>query len=835
MRKYKVIGASILLILSMISITISATEPQNCETTDPEIHGHMEVIKEAYIGEGWTEGPITPQLGETVEFRITIIYHNSSGLPKQHWAYDIRIYDELPDCLDYVDGTADPSDGFTWSDDPDESLYWDLGDLILLEEESYTVKYNATAVLPTDQLGEKNNVTVIWDERCTYGRDLEHTDFLIVIVSDEPQLMIEKEVWDSNQNKYVKTLTAYEGETLRFKIDVNNPGSVDLTNVIVNDTYPDFITPFEYSIAPTAINTVDRVITWNLGILHAGESKIILFNATVNPITDETMGKNFANVTCDEELSDTSNVTILLEKHFEVDKKVKHPDTGEWVEEIPYVKGCEPVRFRIKATYMGENKMKCALIYDQLPIECLEYADNVYVEIAGEEITTSDLNFYPEIYTAGETFTMCSQPQTVPEGGVYFSWVEQTLGFNGSIKNGESIIIEFDANVVEYCEDGGDCCVRQNCAEAWLWSCCDFVYYDMDCVDITCIALPGEFEKTGSNLDPTSWTKELYTVQGKIIKFKLEMTYYGNENLTNVTFKDVLPCCLEYKDTIEQPSGTDIKVSTDKKTIIWNVTKQIADCETVTIIFRADVTGSSECGGCINNAYVYGYIYECLGYNKIVDRSDSMTIYVEANSQPYNPDVSGPQKGVVGVSYSFKSMLDDPNGDQMYYKFDFDGQVTEWLGPVGSGEVTEQHTFTSSGTYEIRVKAKDEHDAESGWTQYPWEILIETAEVEIEVPMFNFDTIEATVKNTGDADLTNVNYEFIITRDSFISIFDIDLDGSGTIANLPSGSSANVNSESVGFKFGLADLTVKVTKPGVIEPTDKIAKVFFIGPVILVF
>ena len=45
-------------------------------------------------------------------------------------------------------------------------------------------------------------------------------------------------------------------------------------------------------------------------------------NATVNTIGMPVSGKNIANVTCDQNLTDEDNVTIIIETPFIVDKKV---------------------------------------------------------------------------------------------------------------------------------------------------------------------------------------------------------------------------------------------------------------------------------------------------------------------------------------------------------------------------------------------------------------------------------------------------------------------------------------------------------------------------------
>ena len=85
-----------------------------------------------------------------MQFRIVIIYHNTSGVPGTHHAHDIRVNDTLPPCLDYVIDTADPVED-VWSDDPNEYLYWDFDeDVILYDLDSCVTMYNATVVSITD-------------------------------------------------------------------------------------------------------------------------------------------------------------------------------------------------------------------------------------------------------------------------------------------------------------------------------------------------------------------------------------------------------------------------------------------------------------------------------------------------------------------------------------------------------------------------------------------------------------------------------------------------------------------------------------------------------------
>jgi hypothetical protein len=78
----------------------------------------------------------------------------------------------------------------------------------------------------------------------------------------------------------------------------------------------------------------------------------------------------------------------------------------------------------------------------------------------------------------------------------------------------------------------------------------------------------------------------------------------------------------------------------------------------------------------------------------------------------------GPSSGNVGVQYTYTSSTSDPDGDQVYYWFDWDdGTNSGWIGPYNSGEETSaSHTWARRGSYEIKVKAKDINGAQSEWS-----------------------------------------------------------------------------------------------------------------------
>jgi len=102
------------------------------------------------------------------------------------------------------------------------------------------------------------------------------------------------------------------------------------------------------------------------------------------------------------------------------------------------------------------------------------------------------------------------------------------------------------------------------------------------------------------------------------------------------------------------------------------------------------------------------------------ERGDDYDIYYSFfNLNPPNtPAITGDTKGKAGIIYEYNFTATDPDGDDIYYYIDWgDGSNSSWLGPYESGmAISAEHSW-SEGTYEILVKAKDIHDAESEWSE----------------------------------------------------------------------------------------------------------------------
>jgi hypothetical protein len=106
--------------------------------------------------------------------------------------------------------------------------------------------------------------------------------------------------------------------------------------------------------------------------------------------------------------------------------------------------------------------------------------------------------------------------------------------------------------------------------------------------------------------------------------------------------------------------------------------------------------------------------------------SPSKTIVITGNNPPNKPATpTGPTSGRIGITFSYSSTTIDPDGDNIYYLFDWgDGTNSGWIGPYNSGSgITESHAWASRGSFPIKVKAKDDPNGDgdlSDGTESVW-------------------------------------------------------------------------------------------------------------------
>jgi len=174
--------------------------------------------------------------------------------------------------------------------------------------------------------------------------------------------------------------------------------------------------------------------------------------------------------------------------------------------------------------------------------------------------------------------------------------------------------------------------------------------------------------------------------------------------------------------------------------------------------------------------------------------------------KPQRPD--GPTEGVTGVEYTFSTSTTDPEGDDVYYMWDWgDGNYSEWIGPFDSGATAyASYIWNASDDYNITVKAKDvHHDGESDWSE-PKPIHIAG------IPVLEIDNIagmlfkvRTVIKNTGGVDAVIVNWN-ITLHGGLILLGRVT---SGSIVCIPAGDEATINSGLI-FGFGKTTITVSV-------------------------
>ena len=112
---------------------------------------------------------------------------------------------------------------------------------------------------------------------------------------------------------------------------------------------------------------------------------------------------------------------------------------------------------------------------------------------------------------------------------------------------------------------------------------------------------------------------------------------------------------------------------------------------------------------------------------------------VPPNNPPNIPErPTGRVSGKPGVTYLYSTKSTDPEGQQLCYQWDWgDGNVSDWLGPIISGQTTTvTHSWSQQGTYQVKVKCRDTFNDESDWSE-PLSVTMPTTTQFFFPPFFN--------------------------------------------------------------------------------------------------
>jgi PKD repeat protein len=144
-------------------------------------------------------------------------------------------------------------------------------------------------------------------------------------------------------------------------------------------------------------------------------------------------------------------------------------------------------------------------------------------------------------------------------------------------------------------------------------------------------------------------------------------------------------------------------------TMSW-LTSEIDDSEYTSVDLCTDT------GTILQNMLIdTTYTFSCPAYVP----QNFKIICAHTDNPPETPNIpSGETTGYHGTSYTYSTSFTDPEGDDLYYQFDWGNTIqSSWLGPSQSGEIiSTSYIWETPGTYQIKAKAKDIYGMESNWS-----------------------------------------------------------------------------------------------------------------------
>lgn len=173
---------------------------------------------------------------------------------------------------------------------------------------------------------------------------------------------------------------------------------------------------------------------------------------------------------------------------------------------------------------------------------------------------------------------------------------------------------------------------------------------------------------------------------------------------------------------------------------------------------------------------------------------------------PDPPD--GPDDGITDIEYTFSATTIDYDGEQIYYMFDWgDGEDSGWVGPYNSGDTgNASHIWIEEGSFEVRAKAKDEDDRESGWSDPHTITIILGPRIEVGMTKGGFFKVSTPIKNVGGLVANGVQWKITLDGGALIG-----KETTGT-EDIPAGGNITVTSNLI-LGYGPTRVTVDAWIP----------------------
>lgn len=255
------------------------------------------------------------------------------------------------------------------------------------------------------------------------------------------------------------------------------------------------------------------------------------------------------------------------------------------------------------------------------------------------------------------------------------------------------------------------------------------------------------FEADGSYLgfDTHAITTMNFNPAFDIFDFPIEPTEDVNNPWTAETFSEL---CIDFwAGVIHQDACIDGGFDDEELHYVREENHKGYDC----ILFSGNMGpshgGSSKLWYSEDAGYLVDIqesIYGWQGVDATLNMPLISTNYDASNHPPLTPNKpTGETIILTGEEYTFTSSSEDEEGDSIYYMFEWgDGQRSEWLGPYASEQsVSASHIWLKTGSYNIRVKAKDIEGLETSWSD-PLVVTVNSETPVVTVFIHRFDKID---------------------------------------------------------------------------------------------
>lgn len=206
----------------------------------------------------------------------------------------------------------------------------------------------------------------------------------------------------------------------------------------------------------------------------------------------------------------------------------------------------------------------------------------------------------------------------------------------------------------------------------------------------------------------------------------------------------------------------------------------------------------------------------------------SMTAAATPPGKPIPP--SGETNGEIGIEYTYTSRAKDSDFDDLYYRFDFGDEITDWSAePVSSGAYfSMNHTWTDPGLYAVKAQVKDINEELSEWSD-PLNVTIIGSGEDVELQITDIEAfigVQATIINNGTMDANGTGWS--ITTDGGFVLIGKNINGT---INLPAGESTIVLSTII---FGIGKITIIVEASYDTQTVSEEIDAFLLGPFIFI-